>query len=41
MKNIRGWSNIIIRVCPMKLSRELKQKSYVLEIVFIHGKLDV
>ena len=34
MKNIRGWSNYIIGVCPIKL----KQKYFVLEIVFIHGK---
>ena len=33
-KNIGGWSNYIIGVCLIKL----KQKSFVLEIVFIHGK---
>ena len=34
MKNIRGWSNYIIRVCPIKL----KQKCFFLETVFIYGK---
>ena len=33
-KNIEGWSNYIIGVCPIKL----KQKSFVLETVFIHSK---
>ena len=41
MKNIGRWSNIIIGVCPMKLSCALKQKSFVLETLFIHDKLHV
>ena len=34
MKNIGGWSNYIIGVCPIKL----KQKCFVLVTVFIHEK---
>ena len=37
MKYIEGWSNILSE-SVQRTSRELKQKPFVLEIIFIHGK---